>query len=301
MDALAELLDGVRARGATFGRTVMDTPWAVGFASGAPLTLTTMIRGQAWVVPEAGEPLRLGQGDVAVVRGPHTIADPPGTAPQFMVTPGSYCLLADGTELGDELTQGPRTCGPRPDADALMLSGAYEGPIGERLLRALPPALVLPAGRHPALDLLSEEIAAVRPGQQVVLDRLLDLALVAALRAWFDRPGASVEADPVVDRALRLLHDKLDRPWTVADLAAETGVSRAALARRFAARVGSPPMAYLAGRRVEVAADLLRGSDATLTTIARRVGYSDAFALSVAFKRLRGVTPSEHRAAAYPA
>ncbi|MFI6392245.1 AraC family transcriptional regulator [Nonomuraea sp. NPDC050540] len=301
MDALADLLEGVRARGATFGRSVMDTPWAVGFASGAPLTLTTMIRGQAWVVPEEGEPLRVGQGDVAVVRGTHTIADPPGTAPRFMVTPGSYCLLADGTELGDALTLGPRTCGPRLDADALMLSGAYEGPIGERLLRALPPALVLPAGRHPALDLLSEEIAAVRPGQQAVLDRLLDLALVAALRAWFDRPGAAVEPDPVVDRALRLLHDELDRPWTVADLAAETGVSRAALARRFAARVGSPPMAYLADRRVEVAADLLRGSDATLTSIARRVGYSDAFTLSVAFKRLRGVTPSEHRAAAYPA
>jgi AraC-like DNA-binding protein len=102
--------------------------------------------------------------------------------------------------------------------------------------------------------------------------------------------------DPVVAEALGLIHDDPARPWTVASLAAKAGVSRATLARRFAARVGEPPMAYLAQWRIALAADLLRQSDGTVSSIARRVGYANVFALSVAFKRLRGVTPSEYRA-----
>ncbi|MFI6499589.1 AraC family transcriptional regulator [Nonomuraea typhae] len=296
MDALADLLDGVRARGAVFGQALMDPPWAIRFAAGAELTLTTMVRGQGWVVPEGGPPVRIGPGDVAVVKGPHKVGDRPGTPPAFVVTAESYCMRADGRELGRALTLAPRTCGARPAGDALLLSGAYEGPVGNRLLRELPPVVVLPAGRHKALGLLAEEIAAVRPGQQAVLDRLLDLALVTALRAWFEEHVTG--RDSVVDGALRLLHERPDHAWTVAMLAAETGVSRAALARRFVAQVGEPPMAYLAGRRMRMAAELLRSSDSTLATIARKVGYANGYALSAAFKRLTGVSPAEHRAAA---
>ncbi len=83
----------------------------------------------------------------------------------------------------------------------------------------------------------------------------------------------------------------------MAELAAGVGVSRAALARRFTALVGEPPMAYLTGWRIALAADLLRQTDHTVGTIARKVGYANAFALSVAFKRLRGTRPSEHRSA----
>ena len=304
MDALAELLDGVRARGALFGRSVMDPPWALRFAADAPLTLTTMLRGSGWVVPGEGEPVPLGPGDVAVVRGPapHTVADDPGTRPQYLITRAEYCATADGSPA--DITLAPRTCGPNPDGSALLLSGAYDGRsgVGERLLRALPGVLVVP-GDADLLERVAREVASDRPGQQVVLDRLLDVLLLTALRSWFDRPGADAPgwyralADPVVGRALRLLHDHPAHPWTVAGLAARTGLSRAAFARRFTEQVGEPPMAYLAGRRIDAAADLLRSTDATVESVARRVGYANAFALSVAFKRLRGVPPAAYRAA----
>lgn len=130
---------------------------------------------------------------------------------------------------------------------------------------------------------------------------MLDLVLVPALRSWFDNPTADAPAWcralelPVVGDALRLMHDAPAHPWTVADLAAGVGVSRAAPARRFTAEVGEPPMAYLANWRIALAADLLRETDHTVGTIARKVGYANAFALSVAFKRLRGTRPSDHR------
>lgn len=79
-------------------------------------------------------------------------------------------------------------------------------------------------------------------------------------------------------------------------LAREVGLSRAAFARRFTGLVGESPMAYLTGWRLDLAADLLLADDdATLTSVARAVGYATPFALSAAFKRVRGVSPAEHR------
>lgn len=76
---------------------------------------------------------------------------------------------------------------------------------------------------------------------------------------------------------------------------AATGVSRAALARRFTELVGEPPMTFLAGWRLALAADLLRASDATIGAIARQVGYGSSFALSTAFTRVRGISPRQYR------
>ena len=86
-----------------------------------------------------------------------------------------------------------------------------------------------------------------------------------------------------------------EHPWTVAELADRAGVSRAAFARRFTELVGEPPMAFLTGWRIALAADLLLEPDATIASVARQVGYATPFALSAAFKRERGISPRDHR------
>ncbi|MFL1379366.1 MULTISPECIES: AraC family transcriptional regulator [unclassified Nocardiopsis] len=313
MDALSDLLDGVRARGALFSRSILEPPWSVCFDDFMPLTLITMVRGRSWVVPEKGEPLPLAVGDIAVLRGPavHTVASPPDAATTCTVLSEQVCLGADGTALNEDIVLGVRTYGHSLDAPDLMLSGGFEvgGEVGRRLLSALPEVLVVPAGacHDPLTRIIGNEMGLQAPGQQVVLDRLLDLALVAALRAWFDRPEADPPAwytalgDPVVGAALRAVHNRPDTAWTVAELARVCGVSRATLARDFTALVGVPPMAYLAEWRMTLAADLLRNTQETVGAIARRVGYADAFAFSAAFKRVRGVSPSEHRRGGPPA
>src|SRR6188472_4255949 len=310
MDAVAGLLDGPRARDAFLLRSSMDPPWSLRIQDEAPLTLVAMVRGEAWVVPDGAAAVALHGGDVAVILGPghYTVAHDPAEPPQAIIHPGQVCTTLDGEELAEQWSRGVRTWGNAPDGTTVMLTGTYElrSDVSQRLLRALPTLLVLRAQEWdcPVVPLLADEIVKEDVGQEAVLDRLLDLLLIAVLRAWFDRPEADppgwyrAYGDPVVGHALRLLHHNPAHPWTAAELAHETGASRAALARRFQQLVGEPPMAFLTGWRIALAADLLREPGATIGSVAARVGYGSPFALSAAFKRVRGMSPQQHRAAA---
>jgi AraC-like DNA-binding protein len=250
----------------------------------------------------------LRPGDTAILRGPdpYTVADDPDTPPRVVILPGQRCVAPDGTEHNQMRRDGVRTWGNSAVGSTVLLTGTYplRSSTSQRLLDALPAVLsVSEASLHsPLIAFLAEEIGKDQPGQEAVLDRLLDLLLIAVLRAWFARPEAQApgwyraHADPVVGPALRLLHHNPAHPWTVGALARETGVSRAALARRFTELVGEPPMAFLTGWRLSLAADLLREPGATVGSVARKVGYASPYALSTAFKRVRGMSPRQYRA-----
>ena len=307
MDVLTGLIDGPRARGAFLLRSILDPPWSLRIEDEAPLTLVAVVRGEAWIVPDGATAERLGPGDVAIVRGPdhYTVADRPETAPRVIIHPGQVCTTLAGAPLAQAMDLGVRTWGHDPGAETMMLTGTYEstGEISRRLLDALPRLLVLAADEwdSPLVSLLATEIVKDDPGQALVLDRLLDLLLIGVVRAWFSRSdrdapaGFRTGADPVVGQAVRLLEHNPAHPWTIANLAGELGVSRAALARRFHAVVGEPPMTFLTNWRLALAADLLQEPDATVGSVAAQVGYGSPFALSAAFKRVRGVSPQEHR------
>ena len=304
------MLRGVRAQGSLFGRSTLTAPWALRFVDGAPLTLCAVLDGTGWIVPEGHPPERLRTGETVIVRGPDpfTFVDRVGTEAE-PVDCGDHCATPE--QGGARHRRGwhdPGNLGDPGDATTLIV-GAYplRGEISRRLLDSLPVVLRVDSdgGRDPVLDHVAAEIAKDAPGRQLVLDRLLDWLLVCSIREWFDRPGGrppawyTAQRDPVVGAALRLLHAEPAAPWTVPALAERAGVSRATLAKRFTDLVGEPPLTYLTRWRMTLAADLLVESEAlTVAEVARTVGYSDAFGFSAAFKRTRGVSPSEYRRAA---
>jgi len=307
---LTGLLDGPRARDAFLLRGVLAPPWSIRIQDEAPLTLVAIVRGDAWAdLGDGTNPLHLQVGDVAVVKGPepYGIADEPGRVPQIVVHPGQRCTTPDGVDLHDDMMLGVRTWGNDPDGSVVMLCGTYEveGAVSDRLLGALPRNLVVRSDRadQRLVALLGDEVVHDAPGQQLMLDRLLDLLLIATIRQWFTDNALAAPAwfrataDPVVGPAVRLIHDEPARPWTVGSLAADVGASRAAFARRFAEVMGEPPMTYLTNWRLALAADLLLEPGATLGSVAARVGYSSPYALSAAFSRVRGVSPRQHRSA----
>ena len=91
------------------------------------------------------------------------------------------------------------------------------------------------------------------------------------------------------------MHERLDQPWTVANLAFIAGMSRSAFASRFKELTGEAPLEYLTRWRMHQATRLLREGDRKLADVARTVGYESDAAFNRAFKRILGVTPGEYR------
>ena len=203
MDAICSLLQGPRATGAFLIRSSMNPPWSMRIQDEAPLTIAAIVRGDAWIVGDHDEPVALRQGDVALLRGPnpYVVADDPATPPQVIIDPGQVCRMVDGSEPFDHLAHSIRSWGNHVDGHALLVTGTYEtaSQVSERLLRALPPISVV---RHdewetPLVELLADEIVKDAPGQPALLDRLLDVLCLAAVRACFTRPGAEPPTWPV--------------------------------------------------------------------------------------------------------
>lgn len=223
-----------------------------------------------------------------------------------VIGPDQSCSTPDGTDLHLTMTHGTRTWGNAAYGADSLLVATYRGSseVGRLATEALPRVAHVPAGAGPGaplVDLLVREVTADGIGQETVLDRLVDVLLVTTVRAWLDRhpddlPGwLSAPHDPLVQGALRAIHDRPAEPWTVVALAREVDISRAAFAARFREQVGSPPMAYLTRWRLTLAADLLTTTDRTVASIAADVGYGSAFALSTAFSQQMGTSPARYR------
>ncbi len=144
---------------------------------------------------------------------------------------------------------------------------------------------------------LGEEALADRPGRSLVLDRLLEVMLIEALRT---RPAAlpgeaqgllAGLADAKIGKALRLMHADAQRPWTVMALASAIGMSRSAFAARFTQMLGMPPIDYLANWRLTLAKDALAAANKPMTEIAEIAGYQSVSAFSTGFKRATGFSP----------
>jgi AraC-like DNA-binding protein len=207
--------------------------------------------------------------------------------------------------------RGPRDIrlpGPGPETRVICGGYQYDAYSTHPLLTVLPPVLHVRAGTTAerralgaTVRALAWEINAERPGSQTIVDRLIDVIFVQILRcAAAEREDApwwlTALSDPQITQALSAIHAEPGRKWTIDALAAQVGMGRATLARRFTTLVGEPPLTYLTRWRMELAARQLRSSDDPLSVIAKRVGYQSEFAFSRAFSRHQAIAPSRYRA-----
>jgi hypothetical protein len=254
VDPLTALLDAPRARGAFLLRVTMTPPRAGRVQDEAPLSVVAMTGGSACFVPDDGEPVSLGAGDLLLIARPDPcqFADTMDRPPQALIHPGGRCETPTGANLELPTHHGVRTWGNAATGRDAMLVGTYQSvsEVGSRLLGALPPALLVRAADHRCglVDVLADEIHGAGIGQASLLDRLLDGLTVTAIRHWANSPGGDTPGwlrattDPVVGAALDLMHERTAHPWTVASLARRVGMSRAGFSRRFVAEVGERAM-----------------------------------------------------------
>jgi AraC-like DNA-binding protein len=105
-----------------------------------------------------------------------------------------------------------------------------------------------------------------------------------------EAPGAGRVARLVMAQ----LADRLVSPPALAEIAADTGLSRYQLIRSFRTEVGMPPYAWLAQHRVSAARALLeRGCRPA--EVAALTGFADQAHLTRWFRRVVGVTPGVYR------
>lgn len=305
MDPLSHVLHP-NARGAFALLMSMRGPWAIDIRDGAALTVMVVTAGSCEITIGTRH-LRLSVGDIALMRGPrpYRVADADDSPTIAVIEPDQRCVTPDGTALDLTFAHGLRQWGNDPAGPDTVIVASYAdvGSVGRLVTDVLPEVAVVPAGtldraltEHVARQLVTDGL-----GQSVVLDRLIDVLTIEAIRAFAAAQppiGAAWLAgvnDPVARIALDAMHTEPERPWTVASLAGRATVSRATLAARFAAAVGMPPLRYLTRWRLALARDLLEDRSLTLDAIAARVGYSSGFALSAAFSREYGTSPSAHR------
>ncbi|HEX3833122.1 MAG TPA: AraC family transcriptional regulator [Solirubrobacteraceae bacterium] len=301
MDVLTDLLERSRARGAAFSSTTAHGTWGLTFPGSAPLSVHALVQGEAhlWSA-DHDEALHVFPGDVVLIREhtPHHLASQAGAPCVPLVE-----AMATVSGVGRRLEVGD----PGEPVAATFFCGAYrfEGDLCQSLLQALPEMLPLrPAAGstlRATMDLLAGEMLRDDPGQQTLLDRLLDVALVQILREHFTTAAATApgwfraSGDARIAPALQALHANPGRQWTVAELAEHALLSRSAFARQFTELLGVPPLAYLNDWRMALARERLRDSDARLASIGATLGYASEFSFAAAFKRHHGTAPGRWR------
>lgn len=269
-------------------------PWSVRYPAHEEPGFCVMIEGSCFIDVDGVGPAQLDQGDFVLL---------PATPGFRLASDLSLASTAVGPTRRAELRHGVQTGKP----SMRMLAGWFRfEPTNAQLVANFLPAIVHVRRDEPGatrlhriVELITEETAGRRPGRELILERLVEVVLVEALRF---RPAEAARqekgllaglADPGLSRALRRIHDDVAHRWTVADLARTAGMSRATFAERFTRLVGMAPMEYVLEWRIAIAKDVLRRERVSLAEVAGMIGYQSASAFSTAFARHAGCPPSE--------
>jgi AraC-like DNA-binding protein len=319
MDALSDVLKSVQLEGALFLNAEFTAPWCVWSQFGFATVSERLSKAEHMVffhyLTEGACKLRMADGsEVLDVTAGDLVLFPRDErhllASDLSLDPVEEAsLVPPGIGSGDDFVQ-LRSGGG--GAATRFVCGYLAGSRGvcRPLLEALPRVLRIAIGDGPAAGMMRDllrvgvrESTASRPGANSMLAKLSELMFVEALRRYVEQlpPGrkgwlAGVR-DVHVGRALALVHADPGRAWTVDELAREVALSRSALAERFAALVGEPPIQYLMRWRLALAAQMLRTGREAIVRVAERSGYESEASFNRAFKREFGTPPAAWRKA----
>lgn len=241
-----------------------------------------------------------------------------GHSEAFVLRAGDFVLAPALGDLVNESLDAPADLPgavPAQIAEGHFRTGRVEGPADLRmrighcsfgspdaaLLVSLLPNVIVVRDRPrlaTMMQLVDEETRDRRPARELVLERLLEVLLIEALRSGTQTSSAPGLGRGLADERLAApllaLHARPQHPWTIAALAAESALSRSAFFARFSRIVGIPPMEYLLAWRMALAKQLLRSGELGMEQVAERVGYGSASTFSVAFARHAGIPPARY-------
>ena len=300
MDILTDVLDRVRLKGTLLFHYEFGRPWSVALPRSPDAIFHYLSRGSATIALEDGPMVKMAEGDfVLIARGePHGLWSGRRSKPVPLLDldrrPAHLGLVRHGG-------------GRKPFSTMICGRFSLSRPSPNNVLELLPPVLHLrPAADRDWLETILQrmvaEAALQRPGQLAVLSRMTEVLFVEVLRSWIKALGPGeggwlgAIADRHIGKALQLIHEHPEHPWTLGVLGRHVGLGRSAFAARFTKLVGQPVYRYLVARRMDEAALMLESSDDAIARIATRVGYETTTAFSKAFKQHYSFSPGRYRA-----
>jgi AraC-like DNA-binding protein len=304
-DLISELLTGMRLSGVQFRRIQTGPSFGLSFDDRPGHAYFHFVAvGTAF--------LRMSDGGLHEISAGSAVFIPQGGRHQLLSDSEIACLdidKFDATPLGESVS-GVNTCpSTHPTPSAILFYGCMEfNPGGMQGLGKLMPGVMVAdtqtqryPGLLPILDSMKREICSGRIGFAGILARLSEVAAAMIVRGWIEcgcENGSGLVAalrDPRLARAILALHRQPGREWTVAELAAESHVSRSVFAQRFQATIGVPPLRYATELRMRLASQWLTHERLSIEAVAQRLGYSSQAAFSRAFKRINGQPPGASR------
>lgn len=293
MDPLSDVIALLRPNAAVSKPITGRGRWGVRYAAHDAPGFTIILKGECWISLDGDEPIRFQKGDFILL--PSTPAFTLSSHPSVRCKPRepTNAPVRHGEQEGE------------PDFESLGGSFTIEQVNSPLLLALLPSHILVPAteGRakrlRSVIGLIMDECERDEPGKEMILQRMLEILLVEALR-WHgiaddeDRAGLlNGMRDPSLARVLSAIHSDVRAHWTVAGLAKVAGCSRSAFAARFGEVLGCGPIEYLARWRMALAKDALMTGVKTLDRIADEIGYESASSFSTAFRKRLGVPPGQ--------
>ncbi|TIX90493.1 AraC family transcriptional regulator [Rhizobium sp. P44RR-XXIV] len=306
MDPLSDILTMFTVQRVATIRFESSGPYALRFSGYDHIKFGAVLTGQLKLWVEGNPiPLELGPGDCYLL----TDGLP------YRTSNADDAQEVDGNSFfaGARGEDGVIRFGDSPP-DKIVIGGRFVfDEEGAAWLRdALPPMIHIKATSPAAaplratLALLGTEAGGGAPGEGVVVDRLADILLVQALRAFLSEVGPTQAgwlaglADPKLARALRSFHNDVAADWSVASMAAAAGMSRSSFAERFKSVLGVAPLDYVTRWRMLRVRRELIDTDVAFVTIAANNGYRSRTSCSQTFKRVFGHPPHDLRGYSSP-
>ena len=301
---IGQALDKLEFRDWYFCLSDVRAPWGVRLPRDRTAAAHAVLEGECVFQPPGERSfLRLAAGDMVVLPrcDAHSICDQPGRKTEALDA-------VPGIDRSDRCV----TTFTHPGAGArtVLLSASFVSGSQTALsfTEALPSFIILRSGTpasariEPLLSLVRAEAGQHGGASSAVLRRTSEIMFIQAVReALLDAPSGSgwlaAAADPRLAPVLVAMHERLDHPWTLNELAGLACLSRTAFFERFSALVGQRPIEYLRNRRLEFAAQRLRNTRDDVGAIAMDAGYASPAAFARAFRKVHGQSPQEMRVA----
>ena len=311
-DALSEMLRAVRLTGAVFLSARLTAPFGIVSPKRYDIRMPMahlrhisvfhlIAEGDCVIETASGAKRQVEAGDLLLLPFADQHRFYKGKAPDMVFDPS---LIRQGPIEGVWTVD----CGGGGQETRLVCGFLESAELFTPVFRSLPEMLVEHAGAGTVGGGLASTVRevvhlmeAATPGTQAMLGRMMELLFVEVLRRHASRLPTGSKGllaalnDPVVGRALQLLHADPARRWTADTLAREAGTSRTVLGERFNGLLGRPPIDYLTCWRIQQAADRLRNGKDGIARIAADIGYESEAAFARAFKRVTGMTPGRWR------